>query len=209
MSVIGIYQQPSGLVLHSLKISRKPLRLFVWNVPTEQLRCAMMQPSVKLALIVSVTLCAFPASAQRPACSLQPETFTVEQIDLPELRYRLIDKFGPLYFCNPECPTSCHFVLEQQHAEEAFPQIRRQEEAFRDIVQHLGLGAVREFSAEQKLSVYREYHKLLCGMNLETQGQKHKFKLTSGKRSRVEGTINPKGEITVVDEEPSSFSCPL
>jgi hypothetical protein len=203
----GDFQQPSGLLLHSLKISSKPLRLERSQLNNRGAQ--QLQPSGKLALIVSVTLWAFSASAQRPACSLQPETFKVEQIDLPELRYRLIDKFGPLYFCNPECPTSCHFVLEQEHAEKAFPQIRRQEEAFRDIVQHLGLGTIREFSAAEKLSVYREYHKLLCGMNLETQGQEHKFKLTSGKRSRVEGAINPKGEITVVDEEPSSFSCPL
>ena len=169
-----------------------------------------MQVSGKrLALILSITVWAFPTSAQRPACSLQQKTFTVEQIELPELRYRLIDKFGPLRFCDPECPSSCHFVLEQEHAEEAFPQLRRQEEAFRDIVQHLGLGAVREFSGEQKLSVYREYKKLLCGMNLETQGQDHKFKLASGKGSRVEGTISPKGEITVVEEEPFAVICPL
>jgi hypothetical protein len=120
----------------------------------------------RLALTLSIVVWVFPASAQRPACSMQQKTIAVEQIELPELRYRLIDKFGPLRFCDPECPSSCHFVTEQEHAEEAFPQIRRQEEAFRDIVQHLGLGAVREFSGEQKLSVYREYKKLLCGMSL-------------------------------------------
>jgi hypothetical protein len=113
-----------------------------------------------------------------------------------------------LRFCDPECPSSCHFVLEQEHAEAAFPQIRRQEDAFRDIVQHLGLGVVREFSAEQKLSVYREYKKLLCGMSLEAQGPNHKFKLASGTGSEVEGTINPKGKITVVDEEPFAVICP-
>jgi hypothetical protein len=170
----------------------------------------MMQASGKqLALIVSITMWAFPSSAQRPpACSLQEKAFTVEQIAPAELRYRLIDKFGPVQFCDPECPSSCHFVLEQEHAEAAFPQIRKQEEAFRRIVEHLGLGAVREFSGEQKLSVYREYKKLLCGMDLETQGENYKFKLASGKGFRVEGTISPKGEITVAEEEPFSFNCP-
>jgi hypothetical protein len=176
--------------------------------PIEQLRCAMMQVSSKqLALIVSITMWAFPSSAQRPACSLQ-KTFTVEQIDSPALRYQLIDKFGPVRFCDPECPSSCRFVLEQEHAEEAFPQIRRQEATFRKIVEHLGLGAVREYSGEQKLSVYREYKKLLCGMNFETQGENHKFEIASGEGVRVEGTIDPKGEITVVEKEPFAVVCP-
>ena len=169
-----------------------------------------MQASGKqLALIVSIAVWVFPCSAQRPACSLQQKTFTVEQIVLPELRYQLIDKFGPVRFCDPECPSSCHFVLEQQRAEEAFPQIRRQEEAFRMIMEHLGLGAVREFSGEQKLSVYREYKKLLCGMDLATHGENHKFKLASGKGFRVEGTISPKAEITVLEKKPFSVNCPL
>jgi hypothetical protein len=168
----------------------------------------MMQVSIKrIALIVSTTMWAFPSSAQRPACSLQ-KTFAVEQIELPELRYQLIDKFGPVRFCDPECPSSCHFVLEQEHAEEAFPQIRGQKEAFRKIIEHLGFAAVREFSSEQKLSVYREYKKLLCGMNLEAQGENHKFKLASGKGFRVEGAISPKGEITVVEKEPFAVICP-
>jgi hypothetical protein len=77
----------------------------------------MMRVSGKrLALVVSITMWAFPGSAQRPACSPQQRTFTVEQIVLPELRYQLIDKFGPVQFCDPECPSSCHFVLEQEHA---------------------------------------------------------------------------------------------
>jgi hypothetical protein len=109
----------------------------------------------RLTLIVSIAMWAFPSLAQRPAACSPQKTFTVEQIVFPRLRYRLIDKFGPVRFCDPECPSSCHFVLEQEHAEEAFPQITRQEGAFRRIVEHLGLGAVREFSGEQKLSVYR------------------------------------------------------
>jgi hypothetical protein len=169
----------------------------------------MMKVSGKqLALIVSITMWGVPSSAQRPACSLQDKMFTVEQVVLPELRYRLIDRFGPVRFCDPECPSSCRFVLEQQHAEDAFPQIRSQDGAFRKIVEHLGFGAVREFSGEQKLSVYREYKKLLCGMNLEPRGENHKFKLASAKGFRVEGTISPKGEITVVAEEPYVVICP-
>jgi hypothetical protein len=123
------------------------------------------------------------------------------------LRYQLIDKFGRPEFCDPDCPSSCNIVGEKEHAEEAFPQIRKQVEAFRAIVQHLGLGAVREFSSEQKLTLYREYKRLICGMSLEMQGEKRKFKLVAN-GFRVEGCVGPKGEITVTDKEPAGVNCP-
>ncbi len=161
----------------------------------------------RLALIVTAMMWALPISAQRPACSPQ-KTFTVEPIELPDLRYRLIDKFGSLRFCDPECPSSCHLVLEQQHAEEAFPQIRRQEDVFRDIVQHLRLGTIRDFSDTQKLAVYREYKKLLCGMSLEAQGETHKFEFAAADGFKFEGTITPNGAITIANREPVPLICP-
>jgi hypothetical protein len=160
----------------------------------------------QLALIVSITMWTLSGSAQH-SCSAQ-KSFTVEQIVLPELRYRLIDTFGPVGFCDPECPSSCNLVLEQQHAEEAFAQIRRQEAAFRSIVEHLGLKTVREFSGEQKLSVYREYKKLICGMSLETEEAKYKFEFAAATGFRIEGTISRKGEITVAEKEPVPLICP-
>ncbi len=148
---------------------------------------------------------AVPGVAQG-ACSALKK-FKVESIEFSELRYQLIGKFGRPEFCDPDCISSCSIFGEKAHAEEAYPQIRRQEEAFRAIVQHLGLGVVREFTSEQKLALYREYKKLICGMSLEMQGENRTFKLVAN-GLRVEGIVGPKGEITVTDKEPVAVICP-
>jgi hypothetical protein len=159
-----------------------------------------------LALILSVTIWALPSSAQGGCSFLR--TFAVEPVSYPELRYRLVDKFG-VRFCDPDCPSSCHFVREQDHAEEAFAKIKQQAETFRAIVQHLRLDTVRDFSGEQKLSIYREYKKLVCGMSFETLGDHHKFKLSATNGFRIEGNLGRNGEITVTNEELVPQICPL
>jgi hypothetical protein len=159
----------------------------------------------RLALIMVVMTWAVPGVAQG-ACSALKK-FKVESIEFSELRYQLIGKFGQPEFCDPGCPSSCSIVGERQHAEEAFPQIRRQGEAFHVIAQHLGLGAVREFSSEQKLTLYREYKRLICGISLERQGENRKFKLVAN-GLRVEGIVDPKGEITATDKDPDGVNCP-
>jgi hypothetical protein len=45
-------------------------------------------------------------------------------------------------------------------------------------------------------------------MSLEAQGENHKFVFTAARGFRIEGTISPKGEITVVEEEPFAVICP-
>jgi hypothetical protein len=129
-------------------------------------------------VLVMVVMSWAVSSAAQGACSALKK-FKVESIEFPELRYQLIGKFGPPEFCDPDCPSYCSIVGEKEHAEEALPKIMQQEKAFRAIVQHLGLGAVREFSSEQKLAVYREYKKLICGMSLEMQGESRTFKLVA------------------------------
>jgi hypothetical protein len=159
----------------------------------------------QMALILGVATWPFPGVAQH-ACS-PAKKFGVEQIVLPELRYRLIDKFGSVQFCDPDCPSSCSLFGEREHAAAAFPQIRSQEQAFPAMVQRLGLGTKGEFSGEQKLSVYREYKKLLCGMSLAMQGENHTFEFVAD-GFRVEGMVSRKGEITVTNKEPAAVICP-
>ena len=159
----------------------------------------------QMALILGIAIGPFPGAAQ-PACS-PAKRFGVEQIVLPDLRYRLIDKFGSVQFCDPDCPSSCRLIGEREHAEAAFPQIRSQEPTFHAIVQRLGLGTKGEFSGEQKLSVYREYKKLHCGMSLAMPSENHKFEFVAD-GFRVEGMISRKGEITVTNKAPAAVICP-
>jgi hypothetical protein len=163
--------------------------------------------STRVALAIgAMALFAIPSSAQR-ACWPQ-RTLTAGQIVAPGLRYRLIDYFGPVSFCDPDCVGPCNLERERQHAEEAFPQIRKDAEAFEAITQHLKFGRLSEFSDEQKLSIYREYKKVLCAVSLEPEMEKHRFKIATTNGFIVEGRIDPQGKITLLDKKRSVLSCP-
>jgi len=156
-------------------------------------------------VIAAVVGFAAPATAQN-ACEIGKAVAT-EHVVAPKLRYRLIDRFGPVYFCDPECIGPCLLDLEKKHAEEAFPRIRKDTETLQAITERLKLENIGDFSEDQKLSIYREYKNLVCGMSLEAEGKNHRFKIESGDGFRVAGLIDPQGEITVLERAPSGLKC--
>jgi hypothetical protein len=159
-----------------------------------------------LSVIAAAVVWALPAFAQG-GCELG-KAVSREHVVAPSLRYRLVDRFQPIYFCDPECIGPCLLDLEKKHALEAFPQIRKDTETFRAITEHLKLAQTGESSDDEKLSIYREYKTLICGMSLEAEGKKQRFTIQSADGFRVEGLINPQGEITVVEKAPSRLTCP-
>ncbi len=142
-----------------------------------------------------------------------------EKITAPELRYRLLEYFGPLWYCDPDAYPVGRPMAEREGALQAFPNIQNDRETFAAIAKRLGLGKITEFSDEQKLSVYREYKKLRWAIRFEPQGEKYKFAIgvpqnpstkartTSG--FRVNGVIDSQGQITILTKEPAIFTCPI
>ncbi len=134
----------------------------------------------------------------------------------PELRYRLLEQFGDLLFCDPDFyPIS--LGDERERALQAFPDIQKDIETFRAITKHVGLERIAEFSDDQKLLVYREYKKLRA-IPLESLGEKYKFTiLVAGNQPgferksgfRIDGLIDRQGHITVVRKEPGVLNCPI
>ena len=156
--------------------------------------------------VIALTTGALSCAAQ--ACKLGRGIVLVQKDIAPGLRYRLIEKFGPLRFCDFECGGSCRIGIDSKHVDEIFAQIRQDAETFTAIVQHLGLQTTGDFSIEQKIAVYRQYEELACGMTFEFQGRDYSFKLLGKNGLRIEGRIKRNGEITVTEEEAASLVCP-
>jgi hypothetical protein len=153
-----------------------------------------------------VAALALPACAES-ACEIGKAVIR-EHVAAPRLRYRLVDRFGPVYFCDPECIGPCLLNLEKKHAQEAFSSIRKDAETFEAIAERLKLAGISEFSDDQRLSIYREYKTLVCSISLEAEGKKHRFRIRSANGFSVEGLINTQAEISVLERAPSPLVCP-
>ena len=143
---------------------------------------------------------------------------TVEKISFPQLRYRLIERFGPLWFCDPNIYPVGNFRQEQAQAIMAFRNIRGDAPAFREIAKHLDLEIAADFSEDQKLLVYREYKKLRGAISLEQEGDKFRFGVsvreiprqpTRTNGFRITGLIDLQGQIKLLDKTPVFLGCPI
>jgi hypothetical protein len=129
-----------------------------------------------------------------------------------EIKYALIDRYGGVFYCDPDYYPVAREGQEEQRAAEQFPVIRAQAEEFQAIVKRLGMDSVIDFSGEQKMLVYRE-HKKLSAVALEPSGAVYAFKLRVEDRksqgSAIEGTITRQGTVTVTKQEPTFTTCPI
>jgi len=139
----------------------------------------------------------------------------IEVISFPDLRYRLMERFGPVFFCDPESYPVARSDREQ--AIRGFPDIVKDTPAFRAMAKHLGLDKVTEFSDDQKVLLYREYKKLRA-IKLEAQGDNVRFEVRVPKDSpkpvwinglRITGLVDSHGAITISDRVPEVLTCPV
>ena len=140
----------------------------------------------------------------------------IEKLIAPELRYRIVQEFGPIFFCDPDMHPVGHD--DRPRALTAFPEIQKDVDTFRAITKNYRLDTIAEFSDIDKVTVYREYKKL-SAVHLEPLGEKYKFSIrvrndSSGPNNRnngfqVDGLIDQKKQITVLKREPTLLTCPL
>jgi hypothetical protein len=134
-----------------------------------------------------------------------------------QLKYRLIDSFGALMFCDPDYYPVAR-ADEQAQADQRFPEIQKDAPTFSAILAHLRIPAAASYTAEQRLAIYRDW-KMLNALRLESVGGGFRFNAifegspspSAGKQgSRVDGTIDQRGNITVVSRTPSGPPpCPI
>ena len=131
-----------------------------------------------------------------------------------QLKYRVIDRFGRLLFCDPDFYPVAR-QDEQTAADQRFPEIQRDAPTFSAILSHLGVAPSSTYTSAQRLAIYREW-KMLNALRLEPQGAVFHFTAifdaagSADRGSRVDGTIDAFGQITVASQTPSGPPpCPI
>ena len=158
--------------------------------------------------IVPGTLPPNPTPTTSPTPSPAPGGLTQAQ-----LRYRLVDRFGPLAFCDPD-----YYPLargdEQALAHERLPLIQQDAPTFSAILSHLGIAATSSYTSDQELAIYRQW-KMLRALALDQVPSGFHFlaifgSVSTQQGSRVDGTIDQQGNITVASATPSGPPpCPI
>jgi hypothetical protein len=156
--------------------------------------------------IVPGTLPPIPTPTPSPTPSPAPGGLTQAQ-----LKYRLVDQFGRLLFCDPDYYPVAR-ADEQALAHERLPEIQRDPPTFSAILAHLGIPPAASYTKDQELAIYRDW-KMLNKLGLEQVSAGFHFLAIFGtpqQASRVDGNIDQRGNITVASRTPSGQPpCPI
>jgi Hint domain len=139
----------------------------------------------------------------------------IEVISFPELRYRLIERFGLPFLCGEPV---VHIGREERQAIQSFPDIAKDTPAFQAMAKHLRVDKVRfqDFTDEQKVLLYREYRKL-SAIDLYIEAENVRYgvrvanpspKMVWANGLRISGLIDSHEVISVSDRVPDYLSCP-
>src|SRR5438445_2126666 len=158
--------------------------------------------------IVPGTLPPNPTPTTSPTPSPAPGGLTQAQP-----KYRLVDQFGRLLFCDPDYYPVAR-ADEQSLAHERLPDIQKDGPTFSAILAHLGIAPSASYTSEQELAIYRDW-KMLNKLGLEQVSGGFHFLAIFGSPStqqgtRVDGTIDQRGNVTVASRTPSGPPpCPI
>jgi len=156
--------------------------------------------------IVPGTIPPNPTATPSPTPSPAPGGLTQAQ-----LKYRLVDQFGRLLFCDPDYYPVAR-ADEGALAHERLPEIQKDAPTFSAILMHLGIAAASSNTSDQELAIYRDW-KMLNAIRLEQVSGGFQFLAIFGtpqQASRVDGTIDQRGNVTVASRTPSGQPpCPI
>jgi len=156
--------------------------------------------------IVPGTIPPNPTPTPSPTPSPAPDGLTQAQ-----LKYRLVDQFGRLLFCDPDYYPVAR-ADEGALAHERLPEIQKDAPTFGAILAHLGIASASSYTSDQELAIYRDW-KMLNAIRLEQVSGGFHFVGVFGtpqQASRVDGTIDQRGNVTVASRTPSGQPpCPI
>ena len=161
--------------------------------------------------IVPGTLPPNPTPVPTPTPSPAPGGLTQAQ-----LKYRIVDRFGPLAFCDPDYYPVAR-ADEQALAHQRLPDIQKDVPTFGAILVHLGISTNPPYTNDQELAIYRDW-KMLNALRLEQISAGFHFNgvfvgfgspITPAEW-RIDGAVDQRGGITIVSETPSGRPpCPI
>ena len=166
-------------------------------------------PSPSPTATPSTTATPAPTASPPPAPTATPMP---APDPIAELKYVLFDRFGRLWYCDPDYYPVAR-ADEADLAEEHFAEMQGDAPTFRSILEHLGYAPAASYTREQKLAIYRDW-KMLRALQLEPRGAAYAFNasFTRDEQTGVtaEGTIDASGQITVSSETPAGPpNCPI
>lgn len=136
-------------------------------------------------------------------------------LDAGELRLLLIERLGPLWYCDrDEYPVSQG--SEHERAIERFPEMQAEGEIFRAIAEDLGIDVAAALTDAQKLAIYRVW-KVALAVQLEPIGDgRYRFDYLAqpvggaADGTRTAGVIDATGEITIEQQAAAGEPmCPI
>ena len=155
-----------------------------------------------------------PTPVITPVPTPSPASIPAAQgaLSLAQLKYRLLERFGRLWYCDPDFYPVAR-ADEASLAEQRFPEIQKDAELFTAILSHLGYVPTATYSQDQKLNIYRDW-KMLGALRLDPTGGSFHFaaRFTPDGRtgSLVDGAIDPAGRIVVASQTASGPPpCPI
>lgn len=128
-----------------------------------------------------------------------------------QLRYRLMDALGELFYCDPDYYPVARGD-EAQLAIERFPEIQQDSARFAAILEHLGWQDRTQFSDDDKLTIYRESKKLNA-IYLDPVDDRYAFRISvnenAGHAHVMSGDVDVHGRIVVRKQELGIATCPI
>jgi len=132
-------------------------------------------------------------------------------LPMAELKYKVLEEYPDFFFCDPDYYPVAR-EDEMKLAQQAFPELQADQDEFRAILGHTGLGGQPAFSDEQKLQIYRE-HKKLNALLFQLVDGKYQFQIQTGVEGQagtvISGTIDGSGAIIVLQREEGFPTCPI
>jgi len=133
-------------------------------------------------------------------------------LTLAQLKYRLVDRFGRLWYCDPDLYPVAR-ADQDSLAESRFAEIQSDAATFSAILAHLGYAPSNAYTHAQKLAVYTDW-KMLGALRLDPAGAAYHFtaRFTPDQKtgSLVDGTVDSRGQIAVTSQTPSGPPpCPI
>ncbi len=166
-----------------------------------------MRIAVKQFLLLSLV----PLMVLSSGCRAQPVPVPGIKYSIPELKYRLVSRFGNVFWCDPDYYPVARPGQEEKNATELFPAIRAEEAEFSAIIEHLSLPNKGEYTDDEKLQVYREHKKLKYAVQITPTVDEYDFmvRVAENQGERIEGTVSSSGVIKILKREPSFNTCPI
>ena len=133
-------------------------------------------------------------------------------LTLAQLKYRVVDRFGRLWYCDPDFYPVAR-ADQDSLAESRFAEIQSDPATFDAILAHLGYPQSSSYTHAQKLAIYTDW-KMLGALRLDPVGAAYHFtaRFTPDQKtgSLVDGTIDGRGQIAVASQTPSGPPpCPI